>query len=108
MWAFVLEKEGQIDEQFQRAQQRREQARAARRERVANGKADEYDRTDPEDIVCPYCGAWESGVDLPPRYLRETGNFTAECSSCHQRFGCRIEVKHQFTTFVPEETDGSR
>jgi hypothetical protein len=103
----------------------REQYRKARRERIAAGKTLAFDLDDAEDVVCPYCGAWQEGdcTTRPAVALRgnELGRmrwaigrpalerFETVCPSCHQSYGVSVTVRVIFTTWAIERTlTGSR
>jgi len=84
----------------------RESMRQARRERIAAGKADPFDCSDEYDLVCPHCGVYEEGSQLP-LYMVTDGavrekNFERKCWSCGSTFGVAVRCQFVFTSFKVE------
>ncbi len=85
--------------------------RKARRERIQAGKADAFDCTSEEDVVCPYCGAWfNAAIELEAvmaSWLRDPSPkawHEVPCQDCENPFLLRVEVKYSFTTIVRDES----
>jgi len=80
-------------------------SREARQERIRAGKADAFDCTSAEDIVCPHCGAWTAPEDSDFELSREIRNtiwHRLQCANCLRPLLMRAEVRYSFTTVSTE------
>lgn len=79
--------------------------RIARRERIVGGKADAFDCSSEEDVVCPHCGAWFDGelelgeVIAAWRSERSPREWhRVPCQECEEMFSLKVEVQFRFTS----------
>ncbi len=83
--------------------------RIARRERIQAGKADAFDCTSEEDVVCPHCGGWFDGTlelgDCIRRWETQDPSrvwHEVPCQNYEELFNLRVEVRYSFTTLKKE------
>ena len=77
----------------------KEKLRNARQERIVAGKADAFDCSSEEDVVCPYCGQWFDGR----LWATAKHGFTPRiCPACDNEFLVHIQVQRRFTTIQRE------
>ena len=82
--------------------------RKSRRDRVVAGKADAFDCTSEEDVVCPHCGAWFDGSlelgECIVDWQKQPDKLwhRVPCQHCEEPFDLRVEVKLTFSTLRRE------
>ena len=84
-----------------RAQASIDQKRVARTDRIIAGKADAFDCSSEDDVVCPHCGAWTtrqaSDLELS-QSVRDTIWHPLRCLNCMKEYMLRVETRYRFTT----------
>lgn len=83
-----------------------DQARQARRERIAAGKPDPDDCTSDTEVICPYCGEPKPSFATETWWIPPGGRLTAtiltECPSCEQDFLVEVRIYSHYQTRKPE------